>query len=119
MKNKTGLVVLLAGLIATGAWADPEMGKEKGKAKEPVHGQPESADIAVKVNGMVCSFCAQGITKKLTALPQVEKVDVRMSDSRVYITTRKGEQLDDKVIQNLLTEAGYTVEKIDRVRKPA
>src|SRR5687768_6541750 len=102
MKTKIGMVLVLASFLAAGAWAAPEMGKDaKAKAKEPAHGQPETADIAVKVNGMVCSFCAQGITKKLKALPQVEKVDVRMDDSRVYITTRKGETLDDSTIKKI------------------
>jgi copper chaperone CopZ len=116
MQHKKWMVLLLTGFIGAVAWGDPGMSKDSVKAKQPAHGQPDTADIAVTVNGMVCSFCAQGITKKFSALPEVEKVDVRLSDSRVYITTRKGQQLDDGAIDKILTDAGYSVDKIDRVR---
>jgi copper chaperone CopZ len=118
MKRNWMLGIVALGVMTTAAWADPSM--EKGAA--PVRqatakdmGQPEKADIAVTVNGMVCPFCAQGITKKFKAMPQVQSVDVRMSESRVYVTLRKGEELDDKSVREVLTKSGYNVEKIERV----
>ncbi len=70
--------------------------------------------IEVTVKGMVCSFCAQGIQKKLKAEEAVEKVSVSLESRKVSIATKQGKSLSDDVIRNLLTEAGYSVEKFER-----
>jgi copper chaperone CopZ len=118
MKTHWVLGMLLVGSIAVGAAADSSMEKGASPVRQATAkdmGQPAKADIAVTVNGMVCPFCAQGITKKFKAMPEVQSVDVRMSESRVYVTLRKGEELDDKSVQEVLTKSGYNVEKIERV----
>lgn len=71
-------------------------------------------EISATVNGMVCGFCAQGITKKFNADPAVEKVDVSLEKKVVTITLKEGKNLDDKKIQELLKESGYDVETIAR-----
>ena len=38
--------------------------------------------VDVTVGGMVCSFCAQGITKKFKARPEVEAVKVTLADQK-------------------------------------
>jgi mercuric ion binding protein len=71
-------------------------------------------EITATVNGMVCAFCAQGITKKLNAEPAVEKVDVSLEKKTVKIVLKEGKTLDDKTIEKILTDAGYNVGKIER-----
>lgn len=71
-------------------------------------------DIKVKVNGMVCGFCAQGITKKFKAEPSVENVDVKLSEKTVTLSLKDGKEIDDSKIIDLLKESGYNVEKIER-----
>lgn len=61
----------------------------------------------VGVNGMVCSFCAQGITKKFKELPEVEAVDVSLENKRVQLTYKDGQKLTREKIVNILKEAGY------------
>ena len=61
----------------------------------------------VGVNGMVCSFCAQGITKKFKELPEVEAVDVSLENKRVQLTYKDGQKLTREKIANILKEAGY------------
>ncbi len=70
--------------------------------------------ITLIVKGMVCSFCAQGIEKKLTAEPSVESVKVNLKDKTVILTLKDGKELSDDKIKRTLTDAGYTVEKIKR-----
>lgn len=70
--------------------------------------------ITLTVKGMVCSFCAQGIEKKLTAEPAVESVKVSLKDKTVILTLKEGKELSNDKIKSLLKDAGYTVEKIDR-----
>jgi copper chaperone CopZ len=71
-------------------------------------------DIKVTVNGMVCGFCAQGISKKFKARPEIEAVDVSLEKKIVVLKTKDGKDIPDKVISEILTESGYTTEKIER-----
>jgi copper chaperone CopZ len=71
-------------------------------------------EITATVNGMVCGFCAQGITKKLSAEDSVEKVDVSLEKKTVKISLKDGKDLDDKVLEKILKDSGYNVEKISR-----
>ncbi len=63
----------------------------------------------VGVNGMVCSFCAQGITKKFKALPEVADVDVNLAEKQVKISYKEGQTLSHDKISELLKESGYEV----------
>src|SRR4051812_6387048 len=70
--------------------------------------------INVKVKGMVCAFCAQGITKKFSSEPAVGHVDVSLENHRVTLGLKDNQTLEDAKINQLLQDAGYTVEKIER-----
>ncbi len=72
-------------------------------------------ELKVTVNGMVCSFCAQGIHKKLTAQEAVKSVDVNLKEHLVKVDLKEGKDLDDKTITQILTDAGYSVSKIERL----
>jgi len=78
----------------------------------PVWAAPTHVDVTV--NGMVCSFCAQGITKKFKARPEVESVNVVLKDQQVHLTFKDGKTMKDADITALLRESGYSVEKIER-----
>lgn len=71
-------------------------------------------DVKVHVNGMVCSFCGQGITKKFSARPEVAKVDVNMKEKIVTLNLKEGKDIKDGDIDSILKESGYNVEKIER-----
>ncbi|MEY3903816.1 MAG: hypothetical protein RL189_3122 [Pseudomonadota bacterium] len=73
-------------------------------------------DVKVSVNGMVCGFCAQGITKKLNKTEAVEKVNVDLEKKLVSFSTLAGKQFDDAAITKLITDAGYSVVKIERTK---
>ncbi len=67
------------------------------------------------VNGMVCAFCAQGIEKRLSALPQTQAVYVNLGKKVVAVQAKEGQQLDDAVLRHEITEAGYDVVKVEAV----
>lgn len=71
-------------------------------------------DISVKVNGMVCSMCAQGIQKKFSKLPEVKEIKVDLDAKVVSITTKDETDVADSKIKELITEAGYNVASIER-----
>ena len=71
-------------------------------------------EVKVSVKGMVCAFCAQGITKKFKAEPAVSKVDVSLEKKIVTIDLKDGQDISDEKINSILTDSGYNVEKIER-----
>lgn len=70
--------------------------------------------IAVKVNGMVCAFCAQGIEKKFAKEKSVAKVDVNLGKHSVVIHLAHQEGLSDDRIKSLLQDSGFSVDAISR-----
>ncbi len=83
----------------------------------PSYSNAAEKQIAVSVNGMVCGFCAQGITKKFRNEPAVEKVDVSLENKLVTISLKDGQTLADTRVESLLKESGYNVEKIAHITK--
>ena len=73
-----------------------------------------SKEIRVSVKGMVCAFCAQGITKKFKREPSVSHVEVSLEKKFVTIETKGNEDLSDEKINQILKDSGYSVERIER-----
>jgi periplasmic mercuric ion binding protein len=63
--------------------------------------------LKVGVKGMVCSFCAQGIEKKFSAEPSVEKVHVSLEKKLVTLNFKDDQRLPDSKIKEILKDAGY------------
>ena len=95
MKSKRNTLIVLISMLASTVWG-------------------AQTNVEVTVNGMVCSFCAQGITKKFKARQEIEAVKVVLQDQKVYLTIKDGADLSDDEITQTLKKAGYSVEKIDR-----
>jgi len=71
-------------------------------------------DLTVHVNGMVCQFCSQGITKKFKANESVEAVHVDMEKKEVHLSLKDGKDLTDAQITETIKDAGVNVDKIVR-----
>ncbi len=66
---------------------------------------PENA--LVKVQGMVCAFCAQGIEKNFNKLDEVKSTKVDLDKMEVFIEFNKGKSLSEKKIEEVVTGAGF------------
>ncbi|HEU5137017.1 MAG TPA: heavy-metal-associated domain-containing protein [Steroidobacteraceae bacterium] len=73
--------------------------------------------IEMKVYGLVCGFCAQGIEKTLRRNPATEDVVVSLEDKLVAIATREGQDIPDADLTRALTQAGYDVKGITRTQR--
>ena len=73
--------------------------------------------IEMKVYGLVCGFCAQGIEKTLRKNPATEDVVVSLEDKLVAIAPRPGKDIPDADLTKALTEAGYDVKGISRTQR--
>ena len=74
----------------------------------------DTADIDVKVKGMVCSFCVQGIEKKFKGESSVNNVKVNLDESLVSIWLKENQALSDDRIESLVKDSGYNVAEITR-----
>lgn len=81
-------------------------------------GAAEASQAVVKVKGMVCAFCAQGIKKKLSAEGAVKSVDVSLQDRQVKVVFNPGKDLPDPQLTRILEDAGYNVSGIERSATP-
>ena len=74
-----------------------------------------AGEIQVKIGAMVCSMCAQGITKKFKSRPEVKDLEVNMDTKTVIIKTHEGKDLKDSEVFQLVKEAGYHADDIKRM----
>ncbi len=80
---------------------------------------PALATTSVKatVNGMVCAFCAQGIEKRLSKIPEAKAVLVDLKQRFVVIEPNEGMKLDEKLILAEIKDAGYDVVSVETLSK--
>ena len=71
--------------------------------------------VKVTVNGMVCSFCAQGIEKRISKMSATKDVFVDLNKKTVAVEAKDGQVLDAKAISAEIVDAGYDVVKIEPV----
>lgn len=71
-------------------------------------------DTAVaSVDGMVCDFCVQSITKVLKKNPDVKDVIVDLDTKTVTVNPQAGKTVSDDVIAKAIDYAGYKMVKIE------
>ena len=76
-----------------------------------------ASTIEMKVYGMVCGFCAQGIEKSLRKNPATADVVVNLENKLVVVSTRDGQDIADDELRKLITSAGYDVKEIARTQR--
>ena len=73
------------------------------------------ATVTLRVDRMVCPFCAYGLEKRLLKIAAVDSVIVRVSDGLVQIREKGEEQISDASLQEAVTQAGFTLKEIERI----
>ena len=73
-----------------------------------------SSNITVFVNGMVCSFCAQGIEKSFKKNPAIQSVLVDLDSKTVQLTQKTNQVITDEAITSIIKHAGYNIKEIQR-----
>jgi copper chaperone CopZ len=80
-----------------------------------IHAQAET--IEMKVNGLVCAFCAQGIEKTLRSHSETAGVLVDLDAGLVALTLKDDTKMSDATLRKDLTDSGYTVTEITRTNR--
>ena len=73
--------------------------------------------IEMKVYGMVCGFCAQGIEASLRKLPATVDVVVSLEKKLVVVKTRNGEDITDPDLRKAIADAGYDMKSVARTQR--
>ena len=77
----------------------------------------QAGTIEMKVNGLVCGFCAQGIEKTLRKNPATADVVVSLENKLVAVATREGQDISDAELTRALVDSGYDVKGITRTER--
>ncbi len=70
-------------------------------------------DYVVHVHGIVCEFCALGVSKKVARLPFVDRsrynkgVLVAIENQRVTVAVKPGATLDRQALYRAIKDGGY------------
>ena len=76
-----------------------------------------ASTIEMKVFGMVCGFCAQGIEKSLRSHAETADVVVSLENKLVVVRTHEGQDIPDDQLRKLITSAGYDLKAISRTER--
>lgn len=67
----------------------------------------EAATLNVKVNGMVCDFCAQAVEKVFSKEPGVTGVHVDLDAGEIHVGLSAGAALSEERVRALVKKSGY------------
>ena len=70
--------------------------------------------IEMDVNGLVCAFCAQGISKSMKAFPASDGVFVSLEHRLVAVHLKDGQDIADAALRKAITDAGYKLVAVRR-----
>ncbi len=73
------------------------------------------ASVRLKVDGMVCPFCAYGLEKRLEEIASIDAVLIRISNGLVQIRTKEDQELTDEALTDAVRKSGFSLREIERV----
>jgi copper chaperone CopZ len=71
-------------------------------------------EVNIDVNGLVCEFCVVTIEKSFKNRDEVKEVKIDFDLKKVFLIFKKGQDLPDKTIEEIITNNGYNAVKINR-----
>ena len=71
-------------------------------------------NIIVYINGMVCSFCAQGLKNTFKNHKAIKVVSISLEHKSIGLHVKKFGKITDKMIRTMVSNAGYEVKSITR-----
>ena len=74
----------------------------------------ENEVLTISVNGLVCDFCARSIEKLFSKKESVKSIDVNLENMIITINLKKGKNLNNDIIRQLIKDSGYDVTEINR-----
>jgi copper chaperone CopZ len=109
-------IILTSAIILT-SLSTNSFAMHNGKATGTVAGHGFAAQecnySSVKVNGLVCDFCARALEKVFSKKEEVSGIKVDLDNGNVVINYKEKQKITDDELKNLITNAGYDVVSIE------
>lgn len=70
--------------------------------------------INIKVNGLVCDFCARSLEKVFSKKGTVKDIHIDLSKGKIQVIPKVGITLDNDTITKMVTDSGYNVVSINK-----
>ena len=70
--------------------------------------------INIKVNGLVCDFCARSLEKVFLKRGDVAGIKVDLGKGSIVVAMKPGSTIDDAALTKLITDSGYNIANIGR-----
>lgn len=74
--------------------------------------------VSTGVDGMVCSFCAQGLRVHFSKHDAVSNIHIDLTRKLLILEERKGASISDQEILDAVKRAGFTPGTVERVTTP-
>lgn len=87
---------------------------EPSRAANSIENAPCEDAINIKVNGLVCDFCARSLEKVFLKRGDVAGIKVDLGKGLVVVAMKPGSTIDDTTLTKLITDSGYNVNVIER-----
>lgn len=76
---------------------------------------PGAGHTIIKVNGLVCDFCARAVEKVFSKKAEVAAVRVDLGKHQIEIDLKEKSDIPDDEIKKLIMDAGYNLVEIKRL----
>lgn len=70
--------------------------------------------LYISINGLVCDFCARSIEKLFKKKSAVKNININLEEMLVTILLKKGETINNQIINQIIIDSGYDVKEIRR-----
>ena len=87
---------------------------EPSRVTNNIENAPCEDTINIKVNGLVCDFCARSLEKVFLKRGDVAGIKVDLGKGFVVIAMKPGLTIDDTALTKLITDSGYNIAAIGR-----
>jgi mercuric ion binding protein len=107
--NLSKLITLLGVslIVSLGFLTIASADHEPGHDQKVESVQDSGSQATVKVKGMVCAFCAQGIEKKFSARKEVASVKVDLDKMEVHLNYKKGMSISKDELKSIIEGSGF------------
>ena len=107
--------LLMASLLSANPPTEPELNQPP--AQEAA--KAAAASVVVHVDGMVCSFCVQGLERGMGKLEGVTRVVLSLEHKTISLWIAPNKELTDATIKKQIRDSGFDVAKILRTKTPS
>ena len=87
---------------------------EPAKVTNNIENAPCEDTINIKVNGLVCDFCARSLEKVFLKRGDVSSIKVDLGKGSIVVAMKPGLTIDDATLTKLITDSGYNIAAIGR-----